>query len=486
MSNEDIGALRSKLSAAQLALLEKRISDARADLPHDQTIPRRPVQESAPLSFQQQWLWFLIDRWRHGGTSPVYIMPAAIRLRGRLKVAALERALNEIVRRHEALRTSFAAAGETRVQIIAPSLTLPLPVIDLSSLPEARREDEALRLAKEEAGRLFDLSRVPLLRTTLLRLGSAEYVVLLTMHHIISDGWSMGVFMQEVAALYEAFSNGKPSPLPELPIQYPDFAVWQQDRLNAEALEPHLAYWKRKLAGAPPVLDLPTDRPRPPIQTSSGARQSRPLSRILAEGLKRLSLDEHVTLPMTFLAAFNVLLQRCVGRDDILVGTHVANRTRVGVERLIGYFINNLVLRTDLSGDPTVRELLGRVRAMMLEAFTHQEMPFLKLLEALAPPHDLSRPQLVQVFFVFENTPMPALDFAGLSLSYMKTGGSTATRELFLVVTEGPEGLTTILVYKADLFEDATISRMMENLHAILESFVADPLQRLSALSAAR
>lgn len=481
-SPHNLAALRAKLSTSQQELLKKRLQSAQEGTANPQRIPRHSYQGQAPLSFAQEWLWFLLNRWRHNVPSPIYIMPVAMHLQGRLNVAALALSINEVVRRHEALRTNFDLVDGRRVQIIAPTLTLHLPLIDLRSLDEIEREAEARRLVSEEARGLFDLEHEPLIRVTLLQLAEEEHAVLLTMHHIISDGWSMAVLTRELAALYEAFSTGRVSPLPELSIQYADYAIWQRRWLESDAFEKQLSYWKQKLDGASFVLELPTDRPRPAIQTSRGARQSVTLSKTLAAGLKELGRRERVSLFMTLLAAFNTLLYRYTGQADILVGAHIAGRNRQEVQELIGFFLNNLVLRTDLSGNPSFKELLKLERDTVLEAFAHQDVSFLKLVETFNPQEDLSRSPLVQVFFVLENTPAPTLAFSNLALSFMSTGTGTATRELILVVTEDNGELTAIFSYNADLFEAETMKRMLSNYQALLEDIVAEPERRLSDL----
>jgi hypothetical protein len=320
----------------------------------------------------------------------------ALRLTGPLNVSALERSLTEILHRHEALRTTFMHADGRLEQVVAPSVGFSLPVVDLSQVPATGRDAAALRLATEETEQLFDLAKGPLIRAKLVRLAAEEHVFLVTMHHIVSDGWSVGVFNRELAALYQAFSAGKPSPLPQLPIQYVDFAHWQRKWLQGEALETLLAYWKRQLADLP-VLQLPTDRPRPTKPSFRGAWQARVLPRKLSEGLKELSRREGVTLFMPLLAALQILLQRYTGQDDIVVGTPIANRTRKELEGLIGFFVNTLVMRSNVAGNPSFREFLGRVREMALEAYAHQDVPFEKLVEELKPNRDLSRNPLAQV-----------------------------------------------------------------------------------------
>jgi alpha-ketoglutarate-dependent taurine dioxygenase len=433
-----------------------------------------------PLSYTQQRLWFL-DQLEPG--SSAYNIPAAVRLTGALDAEAFARSFNEIARRHESLRATFVTVNGQPAQLIAPAQPVDLPVTDLSGLPETRREVEVTRMAAEEARRPFDLARGPLIRLRLLKLGDEEHIALMTMHHIISDGWSIGILIREFAALYEAFTAGRPSPLPGLPIQYSDFAVWQQEWLQGEALKTQLAYWKRQLAGLP-ILELPTDRPRPPVQTFRGAWQSLFLSAEQAESLKALSRREGVTLFMTLLATFKTLLRYYTNQDDIVVGSDIANRNRRETEDLIGFFVNQLVLRTDLSGDPTFRELLGRVRKMSLEAFGRQDTPFGKLVEELQPQRDPSRNPLFQVMFIVQNAPMPELKLPGLTLTPLDIKGETSVFDLTLSFVEVEQGQLRVLCrYNTDLFEPATIRRMLERLEALLERIVARPEARLSALN---
>ncbi|MGH2619360.1 MAG: condensation domain-containing protein, partial [Anaerolineales bacterium] len=347
---------------------------------------------------------------------------------------------------------------------MAQAEPLTLTVTDLSGLPEAGREAEVSARAAEEARQPFDLARGPLLRVRLLKLGDEEYIALMTMHHIISDGWSLGIFIRESAALYEAFASGRKSPLSELPIQYSDFACWQQELLRGEALQTQLAYWKRQLAGLP-VLELPTDRPRPPVQTFSGAWQSSLLSAELSKSLEALSRREGVTLFMTLLAGFQTLLHRYTNQDDIVVGADIANRNRRETEDLIGFFVNQLVLRTDLSANPTFRELLGRVREVTLWAFAHQDMPFGKLVEELQPQRDPSRNPLFQVMFIVQNAPMPALELPGLTLTPLDIKEETSVFDLTISFIGNEQGQTRVLCrYNTDLFEPGTITRMLGHL----------------------
>ena len=326
------------------------------DSPSGMIVNRCDRLDSLPLSFSQERLWFL-DQLEDLGSA--YNIPAAVRLSGELAVGALEASFSELVRRHEVLRTTFREVDGRAVQMIGEPSSLSLSPIDLSGMSVSDRDSEVARLVEEEAGRPFGLEAGPLMRVGLLRLGEAEHVLLMTLHHIVTDGWSMGVLVREVASLYDAYSQGQPSPLPDLPVQYADYAVWQREWLQGDVLERELAYWREQLTGMPMALDLPTDRPRPAVQSYRGARHAFSLSRELSEALAELSRREGVTVFMTLLAAFNVLLQRYSGQDDIVVGTPVANRRHAETEDLIGFFINGLVLRTDLSGDPEFVELLG-------------------------------------------------------------------------------------------------------------------------------
>ena len=438
-----------------------------------------PRNGELALSFAQQRLWFF-DQLEPGLSA--YNIPAAVRLKGPLNLAALEQSLNEIVKRHESLRTTFGKVDGRPTQVIAPTLTIKLPVVDLRKLPASERETEVRRLVTAEAQRPFDLSQGPLLRGTVLRLGDEEHVGLLTMHHIVSDGWSTGILVREMATLYVAFCAGGSSPLPALPIQYADFAHWQRQWLQGEVLETQIAYWKEQLAGAPALIDLPTDHPRPAVQTFRGAHQSLVLPKHLQEGFKALSRQEGVTQFMTLLAAFKVLLYRYTSQDDLIVGTPIANRNRLETEGLIGFFVNALVLRTDLSGNPSFRELLRRVREVCLGAYGHQDLPFDRLVEELQVKRDLSRNPLFQVMFVLHNASLRTVELPGLTLSPVEGDSETAHFDLTLQIVDTEQGLTAAFVYNTDLFEAGTIARMLENFQTLLEAMVADPEQRLSDL----
>ncbi|MDT5295930.1 MAG: hypothetical protein QOJ76_2810, partial [Acidobacteriota bacterium] len=433
-----------------------------------------------PLSFAQQRLWF-IDRLE--GASPFYNSPAAVRLSGHLDVEALRRTLSEIVRRHEALRTRFVEVGGEPRQLIDEAREVELAVTDLSHLSEEEREAEARRLAAEEARRPFDLAQGSLLRAGLLRLGEEEHVALFTMHHIVSDGWSMGVLVKEVAALYEAFSCGEESPLAELEIQYADYAVWQREWLQGELLERQMQYWRTQLGGELPVLELPTDRPRPAVQSHRGAHEIVKLPAELSAALREMSRREGVTLYMTLLAAFEVLLSRYTGQQDVVVGTDVANRTQGETEALIGFFVNQLVMRADLSGDPGFRELLKQVRETALGAYAHQDVPFEKLVEEFQGERDRSRTPLFQVKFVLQNAPQEELRLGGLTLESMKSGSGAARFDLVVLLNETPEGqLSGVWTYCTDLFDATTIKRMSGHFQTLLEGIVESPDQHVSRL----
>ncbi len=468
-----------EFSSKKRELLEALLQEEGVSLSSAQKISRRREADSLPLSFAQQRLWFLNQL---EPDSPFYNVPAALRLSGPLNVAALKQSINEIIRRHESLRTTFAAVDGTPVQVVAPTLTLTLPIIDLKHLPESRREAETLRLVTEKARLPFDLAHGPLIRATLLQLDEDEHVLLSTIHHIAADGWSTGIFSRELGVLYETFSQDKSSPLQELPIQYADYAVWQREWLQGEVLEKQLSYWKEKLAGAPAVLELPTDRPHPFVQSYQGAKQRLTLSKSVTEGIKRLSQREGTTLFMTLLAAFQTLLMRYTSQDDIVVGTPIAGRSQAETENLIGFFVNTLALRTDLSGDPSFKELLARVKEVTLGAYTHQDVPFEKLVEELQPERSLSRTPLFQVVFALHNMPGQASELSGLKLSGLPLDIGKSQFDLSLFAFEGAEGLSCVLEYSTDLFDAATATRMLGHFARLLEAIVADPEQRLSKL----
>ncbi len=446
-----------------------------AAAPSIQPVPR---QGDLPLSFGQQRLWFL-DQLEPG--SPLYNNFAAVLLRGDLDISAMERSLNEIIRRHETMRTVFEEREGQPIQVITPELTLSLPVIDLGHLPAAGQGARIQELAAEEARTPFDLTKGPLMRITLLRLNDTEHVVFMTMHHIISDGWSLVVFIRELAALYEAFSEGKPSPLPDPLIQYVDYVHWQRDWLRGEVLESQLDYWEAQLARAP-ALDLPTDRPRPAIQTSKGANQWFELTSSLHRMLEELSRSENTTLFMTLMAALQALLHRYTDQEDISVGTPIANRNRSETEGLIGFLLNTLVIRTDLSGDPTFREFLAQVREVALEAYAHQDLPFEMLVEELQPERDMSRSPLFQVMFDLQDEPLSTLELAGLALEPLQVDNGTAKFDLALSMEQGEDRLGGYLNYNTDLFQHDTITRMLGHFQTLLGGIVENPNRPISEL----
>ncbi|MEM9509540.1 MAG: amino acid adenylation domain-containing protein, partial [Cyanobacteria bacterium P01_E01_bin.35] len=435
--------------------------------------------ENLPLSFAQKRLWFL-DQMEPG--NPLYNLAGALRLKGSLNIAAFKQSFKEIVRRHEALRTTFATVDGQPVQKIAPDLKLAIPVLDWRQLEQDKQEAEVLRLAEDEAQQAFDLAKDPLIRITLVRLAEDEYVALLTMHHIVSDAWSMGIFVRELSNLYEAFATSNPSPLPELPIQYPDFAAWQRQWLQGEVLENQLSYWRKQLGNSLPVLQLSTDRPRPKVQTFRGARYELSLDSTLTKALKVLSQQEEVTLFMTLLAAFKTLLYRYTFEEDILVGSPIANRNRTETEQLIGFFINTLVLRTDLSGNPTFNELLERVRQITWDAYDHQDLPFEKLVEELQPERDLSYSPLFQVKFMLDNAPQEELKLSDLTLNFLDSKTVTAKLDLSLDMYETDSGLLGSFEYNTDLFDETTIARMADHFCSLLSGIVDNPKQPISQL----
>jgi aspartate racemase len=456
--------------------VEAALRDVRLTAP---PIVRVSREQQLSLSFAQQRLWFL-DQLEQ--SSSFYNLPAAVRLRGMLNVAALEQTLSEVMRRHEALRTTFVAIdGEPR-QVINPFTPITLPIFDVSDLDPAEREAETRRVLSEEASRPFDLARGPLVRACLVRLGAQEHVALVTMHHIISDGWSTGIFIREVAALYKAFLAGEESSLAELPIQYADFAHWQRNWLQGEVLAAQLDYWREALAEMPAMLDLPTDHPRPPEATFNGAEVSLALPAELTSQLKALSQRERVTLFMTLLAAFQSLLFRHSGQDDIVVGTPIANRRYRELEDLNGFFVNTLALRARSLKTLTFIELLQRVREVTLAAYAHQDLPFERVVEELQPERDLSRNPLFQVNFALQNAPFGELELPGLTLQEQELEMNVTRFDLECHLWEDGELLRGLFIYNTDLFDHTTIQRMVVNFETLLHSIVANPGEGVASL----
>jgi len=442
-------------------------------------IERRAAEGPPPLSFAQERLWFL---WQLQPDSPFYNVPMAARFRGPLRVDVLAQAFGEIVRRHEALRTTFALENGRPIQVIGEVQFIEPKLVDLSGSPEAAREAEAMRRASQEARRPFDLTRDALFRVTLLRLGPDDHVCLVVLHHIISDGWSGALLLRELSTLYDGFLRGEAPSLPELPLQYADFAVWQRRWLTGAVLDGQLAYWKARLAGPTPVLELPTDRPRPREQSFRGAHLSCGLSRECGDALEQLGRREGATLFMTLLAAFHVLLHRYTGQDDQLVGSFVANRNRVEIESLIGCFANTLVLRNDVSGDPTFLDLLARVRETTLEAYAHQDLPFEKVVEEVRPVRDPSRHPVFQVMFILQNVPAGRLELSetGAEIVGLETG--TSRFDLTLCMVDEPGDLHGWCEYATDLYDGATIERLLGCWKTLLLAIAEDPSRPISRL----
>jgi amino acid adenylation domain-containing protein len=438
--------------------------------------------DAAPLSFAQERLWFL-DRLAPG--SAFYNVPAAVRMRGPLDGAALERALGEIVRRHASLRTTIRELGSAPAQVVAPFAGFALPVEDLSGVAEDAREEGVRRRAAEEAARPFDLARGPLFRATLLRVSDGDHALLVSLHHVVSDGWSLGVLFRELSALYAAFAAGRESPLAEPAVQYADFAAWQREQLSGDALDRQLAWWTARLAGAPPLLEIPADRPRPAVQTYCGAREWIELPAPLLGRLRALGRSEGATLFMVLLGAFQVLLSKYAASEDLVVGTPIAGRTRREVEEVVGFFVNTLALRTDLSGDPSFRELLRRVREATLGAFEHQDVPFEKLVAELHPERSLGHSPVVQVTFALQDADGGELDLPGLRVEAMEPEIEIAKFDLSLSLAAGERGLRGAVRYATDLFDRATIARMIAHFAQVLDEVAEDADRPLSALATA-
>jgi amino acid adenylation domain-containing protein len=467
-----------------IAGLAARVEALRAESSAGPTAPpleARAQSCPAPLSFAQKRLWFMQQLLPN---SPFYNMPISWRLSGRLNVDALEAGLNALVARHETLRTVFRGEGDTAQQVIGSPWRVELPIIDLTSVPEVEREADARRRIEAEGLRPFDLSVGPLLRARLLRLSDTDHVLNLTMHHIISDGWSIPVLYRDIGELYQASCRGEAPRLPELSIQYADFSVWQRKWLSGAALSEQLDYWRGRLEGLS-ELRLPTDRPRPAMPTYRGARETLKLSPQLSAALKALSQRNGATLYMVLLAAFNALLQRYTGQDDIVVGSPIANRTHPELEELIGFFVNTLVIRTDVSGDPTFTELLERVRRVALDAYAHQDLPFERLVEELEPQRDPSRNPLFQVMFAVQNAPGRVSPLMGTDLTIGPFSGAVKTTrfDLEVHVWEVAEQLRLDFIYATDLFEAASMRRLLDHYVRLLAGIAADPQSRVSEVS---
>ncbi|HYP25734.1 MAG TPA: amino acid adenylation domain-containing protein, partial [Blastocatellia bacterium] len=471
--------LRSLFDSPTVEALSKEIWELRRAGGPGSLDAIRPVPRGAalPLSYAQERMWFL-DRLVPG--NPTYIIPAAIRISGGLDIEAFSSSLREVVRRHESLRTGFAVLEDRPVQLINGVPDTVLPVVDLSGLEARAIEAEVARRVSGDAREPFELSGGSMFRAKLLKLGEEDFLFLMAMHHIISDGWSMGVLMNELSAIYQAYRRGEPSPLSDLPIQYADYAAWQRQWLAGEALEEGLAYWKRHLSDAPSLLELPTDRPRPPVQSLRGGSESLVIESDVARAVKRLSREEGVTLFMTLLAAYQVLLHKYTSQDVIVVGTPVAGRSRSETEGLIGLFVNTLILKADLSGNPTFRQLLTQVKDVVLEGYAHQDVPFERLVEELQPDRSLSVSPLFQVMIVVENAERPEAELRGLKLNMIGSDTTTSKFDLTLMLSDTGEELVAAMEYSKDIFDAETIKRMLNHLAQILREVSAQPEVRLN------
>ena len=439
----------------------------------------RQQLDSAPLSFAQQRLWFLDQL---NSESQIHNISVAIHFNGFLDVTALEQSLSEILQRHDGLRTTFTSVDGQPLQVITKDSNWTLQTVDLREFDETERQQESRRLIADSVRQPFDLATGPLLRAVWQRLGEIEHILLLTIHEIVGDKWSLGLLLQELGTLYQAFSQGNPSPLVEVPIQYADFAIWQRECVQNQVWASQQAYWQQQLGGELPVLELPTDHPRPPVQTYRGARQSLNLSTDLTNALKSLSQESGVTLFTTLLTVFKILLYRYTNIEDIIVGSIVANRNQAEVEGLIGLFANSLVMRTDLSGNPTFQELLGRVQDVVLSASSHQDLPFEKLVEELQTERNSSRSPLFQVMFILESEQEIRWEFPGLNLNVVEVENNSTKFDLTVEVKETSDGINGWFEYNADLFNADTIGRMIDHWQVLLAGVVAQPNQQISHL----
>ncbi len=484
--------LRSIFEKPTVAGLAVEIANVRSG--RDSTSTWKTIQpvsrdRNLPLSFAQERLWFLQHWLADQETQPSYNLSLAPRFLGPLDVNALQRALSELVRRHEALRTIFPTVDGQAVQVILPPESISLSFLDLTHVRTDEREAELRSIVNHGSQQPFELDRGPMFRAELIELETEEHVLLLVMHHIVTDGWSMSVLVRELSVLYEAYSHELPSPLPELPVQYADFAAWQREWLQGDVLDQQVSYWRKQLAGAPAVLELPTDKPRPAIQTYRGWRQSFVLPPELMTALKELGHENGATLFMTLLSAVYVLLHRYSGQHDIVIGSPIANRNRAEIEGLIGFFINTLVLRTRVEGDESFRQVLDRVREVCLAAYAHQDVPFEKLVDELQPDRQLSHNPLFQVVFVFQSDIGGGeVRFGDLGLSALRVENRTAKFDLTFNLTDSPHGLAGTIEYNTDLFDDSTITRLIGHFETLLRSIVAEPeakVRRLALMPAA-
>ena len=469
--------LDQDLSAEELELLSYMLEEAGVDVGQQQTIPRRTHNENLPLSFAQARLWFL-DQLEPGTSA--YNITFALKLVGVMQTAMFVRCLNLIVQRHEILRTTFSVVDGDPIQVIAPTTELHIPVIDLQSISQDDRTHLAQQCAYHAAQQSFDLTHGPLLQAVLVRLTNDEHIVLLIVHHIVFDGWSTGILMRELLGLYDALVADEPLPLPELPIQYADFALWQQEQLRNESLQEQMIYWKEKLADTSLILDLPTDHPRPPVQTFHGRNHRFHIPSATVDGLQALGQQEGATLFMTLMTSFMTLLYRYTQQHDLRVGSPIAGRRVHELEGLIGCFVNMLVMQSALKGQLPFREALQQVREVALEAFANQDLPFEQLVEELQPARDMSRNPLFQVMLVLQNAPTTNLERAGLRFEPIEFERTNARFDLSFFLREFPDGIHGIAEYATDLFDEATVVRLTDHFYNILESVIKNPDQRLS------
>ena len=469
--------VNAELSPAKKALLQARLR--RNSFGDGEAIPCRR-QQQAPLSFAQQRLWFL-DQFSPG--SCAYNVPRVFRLNGHLDLAALQHALDGLVERHEILRTIFKLIGTEPVQVVQPPAAVPLRILDLAELPEAEKQSKADAEIRDEVRRPFNLVSDLMLRATLIRLATDEHILVLMSHHIASDGWSKSIMFRELADFYNAAVTKISATMAELPIQYSDFASWQRTWVQGARLRMQSEYWKHQLEGAPALLELPTDYARPAVQGFEGTTECRFFPERLLRELKALSQREGATLFMTLFASYLVMLARYSGQDDIVVGTPIAGRVREQAEPLIGDFVNMLAVRTDLSGDPSFRELLDRVKKTALDAYEHQDLPFEKLVEDLEHGRDLSRAPIFQTIFILETSPPPPPPMQGLQVEILDFDTPTAKNDLILILAEDTRGLKVKLEYRTDLFNKENIDRLFARYQMLLESIVANPQQPVMKLS---
>ncbi len=461
-------------------LLEMMLLEQGVDLSQVLIVPQSRENNKFPLSFSQQRLWFL-DKLEPG--SPLYNIPAVLRLNGTLDIAALEKSFNKIIERHEVLRTTFTEENGEALQIVAERLTLSISVINLENTPAERREALMHQHAVEESLRPFNLATGPLLRVTLLKFSNNDHVLIVTMHHIVSDNWSTGIFVHEIMQMYSAYVQGRQPQLPKLAVQYADFAAWQRKWFKGKTMDDQVNYWKEQLKGIPPLIDLPLDKQRPAYQTYNGNFKTFHISGEISARLKEISRQQDVTFFMTLLAAYFVLLHRYSGQDDICVGSPIAGRNRKETETMIGFFVNTLVLRGQLHGNPAFSDFLQRVKETTLGAYAHQDLPFENLVEELQPERDMSHSPLFQVMFVLNNAPVDKLELPGMELSVVEIENKTSKFDLILNVLEEDNGLKCKIEYNTDLFVDETIEQFVKHYQNLLEAVAENPQTPIGQLS---